>query len=361
MRKVLLFALLALCGVPAFPQETLYASNSFGMLLQRIEAYRRDQSDWIMGVKKAGQGEVRRLYSRGTEVRRWEVGWSADGKQKTERELAGGALAGRRIYGAGGELLQEEEYSGGSLSRKSLFTYRGNRLLKVRVLKPDGSLSYAEQYVYGTSGALREVRRTEAGGGTRLSAYVFGPAGLSEERNASGGVLFIARYDARGMLESRERRSGEQVQSREDFTYHPESERRRSSVERLPQRNEVVERRYDEEGRLAAETRRSAGSVTEESTWSRDGEGRTIGRSRRTAAGLETWKYLLDAGGRTVREDYLRRGMLERVTIFGDGNLRTEDFYREDGVFLRVFYDGDRRLREEVFEGGKLVRERHYK
>jgi YD repeat-containing protein len=360
MKRLPFLALLLLCALPCFPQELVYTSNSFGMLLQRIEPYRRDQADWIVGIKKTGQGEVRRLYSRGKEVRRWEVSWSADGKQKTEREVAAGLLAARRVYGAEGELLQEDEYSGGALARKSLFTYRGNRLLKVRVVKPDGSLSYAEQYVYGTSGALREVRRTEAGGGTRLSAYVVGPAGLSEERNASGDVLFVARYDARGKLASREQRRGEQVLSREDYTYQPDSDRRQASVERFPPQNEVVERRYDGEGRLTSETRRTAGSLTEESTWSRDAEGRTVGRSRRTAAGLETWKYLVDAGGRTLREDYLRRGMRERVTIFGEGNLRTEDFYREDGVFLRVFYDGDKRLREEVFEGGKLVRERHY-
>jgi YD repeat-containing protein len=360
MKAFLLAALLAVSALPLFAQELVYRSNSFGMLLERVEQYRRDESEWIMGITRAGSGETRKLYARGKEVRRWEVSWSADGTQRIERELDKGKLAARRIYDAAGNLLQEEEYSSGRLAQKSQFTYRGSRLMKMRLLKADGSLSYTEQYVYSTSGALREVRRTGPGSSVRLSAYVFGPAGLTEERNSSRDVTFVARYDTSGRLASREQRRGDAMLSREDFTYRADSDRLASSVEKLPAQNEQVERRYDEEGRLVSETRRSGAAVAEESAYARDEKGRLTGRTRRTAAGLETWKYALGEDGRTTREEYYRRGMLERVTIFGVGNMRTEDFYREDGVFLRVYYDGDQRLREEVFEGGKLVRERHY-
>jgi YD repeat-containing protein len=359
MRRILLLALLTVLASPGFAQELVYRSNSFGMLLERIEPYRRDESQWIMGIRREGSGEVRRLYSRGKEVRRWEVSWTAD--RKIERELSHEVMEARRIYDAGGNLLQEEEYSERRLARKSLFTYRGNRLLRMRVLNADGSLTYAEHYVYGTSGALREVRRTEAGSGVRLSAYVFGPAGLTEERNSSRDVLFIARYDTSGKLVSREQRRGDITLSREDFTYHADSDHLQSSTEKLPTQNQQVDRHYDDEGRLAAESRRSGGEKTEEIAYARDPQGRVTAKTRRTAAGLEMWKYSLDSNGKTTREELFRRGILERVTIFGEGNLRTEDFYREDAVFLKVYYDGDQRLREEVFEGGRMVRERHYR
>jgi YD repeat-containing protein len=358
MRLVLLLVVLVLPALTVFSQELVYRSNSFGMLLERIEPYRRDQSEWIVGIRREGAGEVRRLYSRGKEVRRWEVSVSAD--KRTERELANGMIEARRIYDAGGNMLQEEEYSAGRMTEKSLFTFKGNRLLRLRVQRADGSLAYSEQYVYGTSGVLREVRRTEAGGGVRLSAYVFGPAGLSEERNSTRDTLLIARYDTSGKLASREQRTGDATLSREDFTYHADSDHLQSSTEKLPALNEQVQRRYDDEGRLVGENRQIGGEKTEEIAYARDEQGRMTARTRRTAAGLERWKYSLDAGGRTTREDYYRRGVLERVTIFGEGNLRTEDFYREDGVFLKVYYDGDQRLREEVFEGGRMVRERHY-
>jgi antitoxin component YwqK of YwqJK toxin-antitoxin module len=361
MKALLLSALIAVSALPLFAQELVYRSNSFGMLLERIEPYRRDQSDWIMGVSRAGAKEIRRLYSKGKEVRRWEVSVSADGTQRIERELARDVLAARRIYDAGGNLLQEDEYTAGRLAQKSMFTYRGNRLARMRLLKADGSIVYTEQYVYGTSGALLEVRRTEPGGGVRLSSYVFGPAGLTEERNATRDVTFVARYDTRGRLASREQRRGDATLSREDFTYRADSDHLQSSLVTLPGRNEQVVRHYDEEGRLVSENRRASGELAEEIAYTRDEKGRMTGKSRRTPAGLETWKYTLDGDGKTMREEFYRRGLLERVTIYGEGNRRTEDYYRDDSVFLKVYYDGDQRLSEEVFEGGRMVRERHYR
>jgi antitoxin component YwqK of YwqJK toxin-antitoxin module len=360
MRRLLLLALLFLPVLPVFAQELLYRSNSFGMLLERIEPYLRDQSDWIVGIRKAGARETRRLYSRGKEVRRWEVSWSTDGTQKIEREFAHNAMVARRLFDASGDLLQEEEYAAGAVTQKSVFTYRGDRLVRMRVLKGDGTLLYAEQYVYAINGVLREVRRTESGDGVRLSLYVFGPTGLSEERNTGRDVLLIARYDTRGRVTNREQRRGDQTLSREDFTYRADGDHLLSSVERLPAQDVLIERAYDEEGRLSSETSRTAGTVREEIAYERDKQGRLIGKTRRSPAGLETWKYTLDSDGKTTREEYYRRGLLERITDFGEGKLRTEELYREDGLFLKVYYDGDQRLREEVYEGGKLLRERTY-
>jgi hypothetical protein len=359
MKPALLAVLLALCALPVPAEDFLYRSNSFGMLLERIAPYLRDQSDWVMAITPSDGGEVRRLYDKGREVRRWDV--TRKGDQKTERELAGGVVAARRTWDAAGNLVVEDEYAVGKLSRRTLYTVKENRLLRVRVQKADGTVLYTEQYLYATNGALREVRRSEPGAAARLSAYVAGPAGLSEERNSIGGVNYVSRYDTRGRLVNRVQRRGDQVTSREDFVYRGDTDHLLGSVEKRPGLNEQVERRYDDDGRILGEVRRSGTLTTEELTWSRDDGGRATGRTRRTPAGFEAWKYTLDAEGKTTREEYWRAGMMEKVTIFGVGDLRTEDLYREDGLFLRVYYDGDKRLREEVYENGRLVRERRYK
>jgi hypothetical protein len=49
-----------------------------------------------------------------------------------------------------------------------------------------------------------------------------------------------------------------------------------------------------------------------------------------------------------------------KVTVHGEGKLRTEELYRDGELFLKVFYDGDTRLREEVYSNGGLQRERSY-
>ena len=97
-----------------------------------------------------------------------------------------------------------------------------------------------------------------------------------------------------------------------------------------------------------------------ETTYTRDDKGRVTARARRSPHGLEEWKYTLDAAGKATREEYFRRGTLEKVTVYGEDNLRTEELYKDGELFLKVYFDGDRRLREEVYADGKLVRERSF-
>lgn len=358
MSRFLIAFFLVLGVLPGFGDVLLYKSNEFGMLLQRIEPYRRDESEWVLEVHTTGKDEVRRLYDRGREARRWEISWTGSGTRRVERELLSGVLAARRIYDDAGSLLQEEQYDNGVLVQKSLLTYSGVHLSRLRMLAADGSLIFAEQYVYGRKGTLREVRRMGTTGDLRVSSFVFGPAGLSEERTSSKDTLFISRYDARGRLANRERRNGEQTQSREDFFYHSETDLLLSSTEALQLEGKTIERRYDAAGRLASEATTARSAVMEESRYTRDDRGRVTARTRRSSHGLETWKYALDDQGKVSREEYYLLGSLQKVTVYGQGKLRTEEIYKDEELFLKAYYDGDTRLKEEVFSGGKILRER---
>ena len=174
------------------------------MPLQPVEPYRRDESRWTLEIRQRARTRCAACSTAEKKSRRWEVSWTESGTRKVERELAAGVLSARRIYDGAGSLLQEEQYEDGTLPQKTLLTYAGGRLEHVRVQAADGSLIYAEQYVYGTNGTLREVKRVGTGGDTRISSYVFGPSGVSEERTSSKDTLFISRYDTRGRLASRE-------------------------------------------------------------------------------------------------------------------------------------------------------------
>jgi hypothetical protein len=359
--KKLLFLLVALASIPAHADPLFYRSNSFGMLLQRIGATRPSESEWVIGVDRGSAGaEVRTLYDKGAETRRWEISWTADRAQKVERELSAGLIVARRIYGSSGELVQEELYQDGALSQKSVYSWSGSRLVRMRVQAADGSDISTEEYRYATSGALREVRRTGATSAPQSSTYVFGGSGLAEERNASGATLFVARYDARGRVSSREQRRGDLLVVREDFTYRQDSGMLQSSVEERPATGIRISRGYDDAGRPAMETIFVAGAQTEVVSWSRDERGRLAAKTRRSANGLETWRYLTDDSGKVTQEDYSRRGALEKITRYGEADLRTEELYRDGAMFLEVTYDGDTRVREVVYDGGRVVRERTY-
>jgi hypothetical protein len=228
------------------------------------------------------------------------------------------------------------------------------------MLAADGSLIYEERYTYGKKGTLREARRVGAAGDAGVSSYVFGPAGVSEERTTSKNLLFISRYDALGRLANSERRKSEQTESREDFFYRSDTDLLLSSTESFPAEGKTIERRYDEAGRLAVEATTASSAVVEEGTYTRDDRGRVTSRTRRSSRGLETWKYALDDQGKVSREEYFLRGSLQKVTIYGLGKLRTEEIYKDEELYLKVYFDGDTRLKEEVYSGGKILRERNY-
>jgi len=358
MRRRALFLVFLLAALGAFPQEVFYRSNEQGMPLSRVSAALKDDSRWVLRVTRDGAGEDRRLYDNGKEVRRWQESWNASRTERVEKESAGGKLAARRVYDASGSILREEEYRDGKISKTSRYFYQGGRLSRKLEVGADGKELATETYLHADSGRLREVRRKTPSGGADTSTWVAGRSGLAEQRSLMEGTLFVERYDPQGRLVEREKQAGGTTVSVEVFSYDPGSGKLASSTERMPAQAVVIERRYDDEGRLSLETTQVKDVVTETAAWERDAKGRVTTRTRRSSDGLEVWKYTYTAAGDPLREEYFQRGVLVKVILHGEGKRRTEELYRGGDLFLKVFYDGDSRVREEVYAGGELVRAR---
>ena len=358
MRTFLILATLMLAALPCLPQELYYRSDQMGMMLAPLPPALRDDSRWVVGVTRRGSDEDRRLYDNGKEVRRWETTWNADGTRRVERESAGGALTARRVYDSRGALLQEDAYAGGTLSGTTLYSYLGGRLVTRRELDARGKEQSRDTYIYADDGRLREVRHTLAGGGADLSSAVSGGSGLAEQRTLVDGTLLVERYDADGRLIRREKKSADGSSVVEDLRYDAATGKLASTRERRSAEGAVVDRRYDAAGLLAEETITVKGVVSETSDYQHDSGGRVTVRTRRSAAGIETWRYTYTDSGDLRREEYFQRGVLTKVTVHGDGRARTEELYRDGELFLKVYYDGDTRLREEVYDNGRLIRER---
>jgi antitoxin component YwqK of YwqJK toxin-antitoxin module len=329
------------------------------MQLEPIPSWRRNELKWVLEVTEKAGGQMRRLIQDGKEARRWETSRITGGRNE-EREISGGTMVARRVYASNGDLLEEDQYSKGKLAQKSLYAYASSRVAVVRVLAADDSLEYAQEYFYTSRGSLREVRQTGGKKTTRISSFVAGHSGPSQEWNQDGDDTFLSRYDDRGRTVETEHRSGKELVSREDLVYREETDKLLSAVEKRPGEEKVITRGYDSSGRLQAETVSTDGKVVEEIGYARDDKGRVIRKLSRSAAGLEEWRYTLDDAGKTTREDFLLRGSLQRVTLYGANDSRTEELYQAGALFLKVYYNGDRRAREEVYADGKLVRERSF-
>jgi hypothetical protein len=354
------FLLFLLAAANGITETRLYRSNDFGMLLQPIEPYMRGQYDWVMQVQTDDGSEVRRLFDKGAEVRRWEIAWAKAGAQKVERELTGDTLVARRVYDASGLLLQEESYDAGVLAEKALLSYAGTRLVRKRLVDAGGDTKYSEEYLYAANGSLREVRRVGAPDDARMSAWIMGSTGLAESRSTVGESVYVDRYDARGRLACSEQSTGGLVISRIDFRFQTDSDSLASSTEKRPGEETVIERIYDAEGRIVSQATTTKGAVTETVAYRRNDRGDVTVKTRRSADGLETWRYTVDDAGRVSREEYFLRGSLATVTVYGEGSLKTEELYKDGEMVLRISWDGDTRLSEQVYLDGVLVRERRY-
>jgi YD repeat-containing protein len=329
------------------------------MQLEPIPSWRRGELRWVLEVTEKAGGEVRRLLRDGKVERVWETFRSAGGRTE-EREFADGVLAARRLYLPDGNLLEEDLYSKGKLSQEFLFAYASSRLAHVRVLAADGSLKYNKDYFYTSQGSLREVRQSGGKEDARDSSFIAGRTGPSEEWNRNGDDLFVSRFDNKGRTIEREHHEGKDLFSQEEFVYRTDSDNLLSSVEKRPKDQQVVTRTYDAGGRLQTETMSVGGKVATETSYARDEKGRVTRKLKRDASGLEEWRYAFDQEGRTIREDYLRRGSLEKTTLYGQDDTRTEELFQDGSLFMKVYFQGDRRTKEEVYADDTLIKVRSF-
>jgi hypothetical protein len=57
------------------------------------------------------------------------------------------------------------------------------------------------------------------------------------------------------------------------------------------------------------------------------------------------------------------RGSLERITLYnvqGEQRSRMDELYREDQLFMRIYYQADQKVKEEFLRNGEVVRERKF-
>ncbi len=339
-------------------EQSLYRSNSFGMQFERIARYRADEYQWTLRLERSGDREVRRLFDNGTEARRWETAPVAGEKRSEEKEYDRGSLVSRRLYGQSGELILEDSYSGGRLVSRTVPRYSGGRVTGVRTVGPDGSLLSQQEYLLSTRGSLREVRRISPHGPAASARYTLGRNGPVEESDTVGDVTYVTRFDAESRVVEKEKRNGGDLLVRQDFTFRPGSTILASSEEHSAA-GTLTRREYDEKGRLVMEAV-NAGEKTlsrTEFSWAAD---RVSVKRRQSAAGLEEWRYTYGDDGELSREEYLRRGSREKVTLYTAQDEQTEELYSDGEMVLRVYSKAGARVKEDVYERGVLVRTRSF-
>jgi len=358
---MIVFAFLILAVLPSFPQDSslrYFASNDLGIALEEIGWYRREEFPYLLVVKKGDQWEKRTLLHKGVETRRWEIG------PREERVFDGGVIQERRRYEQTGRLTEEQLFQDGEPSRRTVYHYRGAVLSLTETFDSKGVLLFRDHYYLSPQGQLRRVIREEGEDPSTQELSLSGGGGkLAEERYGNVRDRMVNRYDLEGRLIERERWSRGELIERERFEYGGEGDELvRSQLERLRLQG-TIRRSYDEQGRLILSVVEQDGDVIEQTTHLRSETGAIVETTRRGARGLEHWFFEYGPEDTLEREEYRIRGALERITTYstdGGESYRTEELYREGRIFMRIYFEGEEKVKEEFLRDGQIIRERQF-
>ncbi len=373
--SLLLFA----AAASAYADAAWFRSDSLGNRLEAESppsgAALEGKTGYLLKVERVGRTETDILYLDGSLDTRTVRQFGTDGKLERTTEYHGEMIFQTTEFTATGQPSKETFYSDGRPSTETVYAYREGRPVSsvayrfttaetgtVRDEKP----AWEDQYLYypgstdgppvtghTSTGALREVRRLYADGTERISRYDYGGSRLIEEWQGSTKSGSLTRYDAAGRRSMRERWNDGTLLSREVFRYGKNDELVSSKIEDFSAKT-VTELEYVA-GNVTSESISRNGAVISR-TQSKFVDGRLESRRVSQDGAVEEWKYTYGESGKKLTESYYLDGQIvEIIHHTKDGNSYHER-YRDGRLVLRTYYEGERRVKEELIRDGQVVR-----
>jgi len=368
-----LFAFLILCGQgtlllaqPVSRSGTLYRSNALGMELERISQSERGTYDYVLEVSRSGSTESRTLYNGSQTAWQLERTFDAAGRTVREERFEGGNPVWARRFDASGRIMEERQYKGdGTVNELISYAYQGNLLVSRRSEGGSGKLRYTDTLSYYGAGKLREVKRTFPDGRTRTAHYAMADGRLLEERfsTESGGSLL--RYNEAGRLAYREVWDGKDVTEIAWYSYshsgssgaadaHPVWLSEERTVHK-PEGSETVVN-YDRQGRRTRVEEKDASGNRVSLTRYEYGENGPVSVTRDTGNRNMTTTYRYNEDGSLFEKRVTRDGVLTEVVVHTGPERHYEERYKDGELYVRTFYQGEDRTREEYVMNGRVVR-----
>lgn len=345
----------ALCPVrPLAGEEELYRSNALGLLLGPA---RPSGEDYLLRRVREPLRETDLLVHENRETRRWERTLRPDGKLESVLEYSDGQPTGRRMYDETGALVEELRYADGKPVELIRNVWTGGSLGAIEYEEPPGELRRRDLYLYAAQGELREVRRSWSDGRSSVSRYSTASGRLLEEYHSQAGADVLVRYDARGRLaERREWKTGALV-SASVFSYVGTAGVPAEEAVRLDGEGRRIVRRFDAAGRVVEQETFSAGRSIEKIAQRYEG-GRLVSRRQLGTGSQSEAVFSYDSDGNLVSETLSDASGTVKRTVHFKGGERAEERYRQGRLVLRLYYRGERVVREEIIRDGEVVRVR---
>jgi hypothetical protein len=359
--KRLVFVFLGLAfTLAAFADVEYFRSNEIGITLEKIAWYRTDEFEYVVTLEAKGNTHIKRLYKNRVEIKHWETVYDNRLRKLTESEYEGSALVSVLVYNKDGGVAEEYLYTGNELSEKKIYKYSKKGLARVETFDKQEQPVYTDYYSLSRAGRLRSVIRVWANGNMRLSRFEYGSGILVEQREYLDPNMYITRFDSRGRVISWEQWRDDTLEKSRVVVYNSETGTITREEETDHLKSTTTVRTYNEHGELVSEQSGGQSDKNVEVRYEYDEKGRLSIKRVKGPLGIEEWKYFYTDADKLAREEYWRRGFLEKITYYAEEGGYYEDIYRDNEVFLRVYYKNDKKVKEEFIVDGKVEKTRTF-
>jgi antitoxin component YwqK of YwqJK toxin-antitoxin module len=266
-------------------------------------------------------------------------------------------LVEERSYDEQGALLGEKYIGDDSLPYETrVYERAAGKLTRVEARNGSGVAIGSLRYHYDRSGRLLGLD-AEGSFGTASSGMIAtadGPQGSWTK----GGLTTVIAYDENGRAVASQTVAAGKAASIERRSYDARGALSSVSVEDKA-KGSSFELSYDAEGRLARRVESLSGGGELSTSYRYDKSGRLVEEAAAQGDSL-----------RLVSRSYAEDGSLERVETRQAGELllaveyveggRVEELYDAGKLFVKASYEGGRKVKDEFYDEGKLLRTREY-
>ncbi|HUX12287.1 MAG TPA: hypothetical protein VMW87_04625 [Spirochaetia bacterium] len=394
-------------SLPLIAESVWYRSDALALPLERISAAAAAGTDYALQVDRDPNGETRQLHHAGSIIERIVQTHDRQGRVDHETVYKQGLLSRESSYAVSGLPDSEIQYSDGKPRVEIFYTYdERNRPKSARTYHfaspengdspvRDPTPAWTDSYLYfpggrsgadsagtfsissgppvtggSSAGALAEVRRLYSDGVRQISRYDYAGTRLSEEwvGTQSDGVL--SRYNNLGLRTVRETWAKNAPVNRETFTYttapvdagtSPAGASSSipdvllsSNLENLADGTTTAS--TYREGRVVRRVESTGGNVISSTEYEYRGEN-IVQKIAQQGGSTERWTYEYAAdNGKPAQESYFLNGKLVEVVHYAEDNRSVRDRYRNGELVLKTYYNGERRVREELIRDGRVTR-----
>jgi antitoxin component YwqK of YwqJK toxin-antitoxin module len=281
----------------------------------------------------------------------------ADPKGARELVYRDEVLAEERSYDPRGALREERFFDASSLpTRTRSYIRDGGRLARVELEDATGIVVGSMEYRYDRDGRLLGVDAAgELGAG---SAGMISAGAVPQGSWVSGSMTTVLGYDESGHAAIVQTMKDGAVLSLERRIYAEGGSLASSAVEDRVS-GLSSEFRYDGEGRVAIRTDTPAKGPMSRTEYLYNDSGRLAEETTARGGHRSSKSSSYSEDGKLVREETRRDGELLLAVDYSE-NGRVEELYDGGVIFVRASYSGGRKVKDEFFAAGKLLRTREY-